>query len=139
MIAMVFLSALAGQGPVDEGDPGIARLVPGFERTPWAKAPSLADLARVKPHSPIRGVAGFECGISAKGSPEDCREIAEQPQAMGFGTAAKSLIPKYRLSKADANAARQRHQRVEVWISFGGTEGCFYPRCRVDPPPPPTN
>jgi hypothetical protein len=85
----------------------------------------------------MRGVAGFDCSVKPNGGLEHCKQFDEQPKELGFGEAAQGLLPKFELSKADAKFAREQHQRVRVWIAFGGSEGCFFPYCTADPPPPP--
>jgi hypothetical protein len=137
MIALVFIAALSAQTPSDQGTTGVASFIPAYKHARWARAPSLADLARVKPASPMRGVAGFDCSVNPNGGLEHCKQFDEQPKELGFGEAAQGLLPKFELSKADAKFAREQHQRVRVWIAFGGSEGCFFPYCTADPPPPP--
>lgn len=138
MIALVLVAALAGQGLMDDGTTGVAWLHPPFGRARWAKAPTRQDLARVKPLSPMRGVVGFDCAVRSNGSLKDCKAFSEQPADLGFRPAAQTLIPKFRLSRSDAKAALRQHKGVRVWIAFGGSEGCFFPYCTIDPPPPPS-
>jgi hypothetical protein len=136
MIALALVAALAAQDPAARGALGQAKLIPGGGYVPWAVTPTPEDLANVKPNDPNRGVAGFSCKISRGGSLSHCVEIGEEPAGAGFGGAAARLLPKFKLRPEDARPARLENKRVEVWIGFGGSQGCFLPYCTSVMPPP---
>jgi hypothetical protein len=86
----------------------------------WATAPSFDDLARAYP-AQGRGTEGYvaaHCHVQRSGELTGCFTIKETPEGRGFGRAALSLTPKFRVTRELAAAYHPTPLWVDVPIRF---------------------
>lgn len=78
----------------------------------WAAYPPLAnDLY-------IEGEASLKCGTTAEGVLRDCSVLAESPKGLGFGAAALSLTPAFRMSPKMIDGRGVAGGEVRIPITF---------------------
>ncbi|WP_261268621.1 energy transducer TonB [Sphingomonas sp. LC-1] len=88
-----------GNGRGDGDGPGDGRL--RFALAEWIEKPPQAVIDAAFPKMArsggISGVAVLLCVVPTPGRPKSCSVAAEKPKGRGFGTAALSLYPQFRL------------------------------------------
>lgn len=74
----------------------------------WLRLPSAQLLSRAYPLQArqlgIEGGAAFTCTVAADGSLQACTVVREDPAGYGFGQAALSLAPLFRMTKRDGGS-----------------------------------
>lgn len=81
------------------GAPGTGRSkgATAASNVPWLQAPTYAEVAAAFPAKAkdrkVGGQATLSCKFKADGRLDDCRVLGESPFGMGFGAAAKTLLP----------------------------------------------
>lgn len=87
-------------------------------RALWLQAPSTADVAAAYPKgAPPKGHAAIRCEVKVDGSLHGCEVLTEEPRTRGFGSAARSLAPKFR-AYTDPSKSDYRHVKVTVAFAF---------------------
>lgn len=85
-------------------------------------APSYADVSAVFPErARAKGVAGraaLNCSVIETGELKRCSVISENPTGMGFATAAKALIPKFKAPLSVPNLPSTRGAYAQITVSF---------------------
>lgn len=70
----------------------------------WARHPDRDDMKRAFPREArgVRepGVVELTCKVNAERRLEDCAVTKESPEGVGFGEAALTLVPKFRMRSA---------------------------------------
>ena len=91
----------------------------------WAFQPSDSDVTSVRPKLPLllglTGVVRMTCKLVAEGLITDCGVDEEAPAGLGYGAAAISLAPAYRLSPLQQLTTPVGH-RVTVRVGFPALE-----------------
>ena len=86
----------------------------------WADAPTAAAVAAAYPASG-RGVVGhvaMRCKIEPDGGLKACETVTESPAGHGFGVAARSLSPSFRIIPESADPHTLAIARVDVPVHF---------------------
>lgn len=121
--------------PVNFPNPGKAlgsRLVPetadtmGTERVygnvPWVQAPTYAAMLAAYPAKARAQKAGgfvtLGCRVGTDGKLGSCEELREEPKGLGFGKAAKSLIPQFEGPTKDSKGDPLGRYRTSVSFTF---------------------
>jgi protein TonB len=88
----------------------------------WIRKPSGDDLARAYPQKAASlGISGrgvIKCAITLKGDLTDCVVLEETPLGYGFGAAALSLAPKFRMQPAIKDGAPVPGVSVTIPLNF---------------------
>lgn len=72
----------------------------------WLEQPTGAEYQAARPAAaPMSGGASVRCDVTADGRLSPCVVEKETPPAMGFGAAALSIVPKYRIAPAPSAGA----------------------------------
>ncbi|MGH6992870.1 MAG: energy transducer TonB, partial [Caulobacteraceae bacterium] len=127
MFIALLAAAAAACAPAPQG--GVVRQ-PAF-----LSAPSTADLLAAIPASAaqdgISGEADLACRADEAGYLTDCRVVSEEPAGMGFGEAALTLSPRYRLAPVSEAGVRVACREVEIPVQFS-LEGGDWRSAKVD-------
>jgi hypothetical protein len=126
---------VAQAGPIKLiGDPIVS-----LDDATWSARPTDVQLNAAKPPGVAsRGYVILKCGAGADGRLTDCAPMLEDPRGQGFGAAALSLVPDFRIEARAARFAHEAGARVSVEFTWGGDSGpCYPPNCSFIPPPPP--
>ena len=101
----------------------------------WAEKPSVDQVANAYPKMPLllslEGSATLSCQVTAGGILENCAVVDESPKELGFGNAALSLTPFFRL-RPEIRDGRPAVSDVRIPIRFLMPE----PLPLVQPGPP---
>jgi hypothetical protein len=110
-----------------------------LEHGSWSERPTEAEFEAAKPHGVVsRGYVILACRATAEGRLADCKPELEDPKGQGFGTAALSLVPRFRLDPRAAGFVHGAAAKVSVQFNWRGDGGpCYPPYCSFIPPPPP--
>lgn len=110
---------------------------PRIVRAPrWLERPSGADLARAYPSAAAAasqsGRATIACIVEASGRLTACRTLMESPAGAGFGAAAESLAPRFRMDPQAGGGAPIAGAAVNIPILFnlGPTQARTAPQPR---------
>lgn len=103
---------------------------PVFTRPNWIKRPTAAEILQTVPAEAARqgvnGRARLNCEVSSEGSLRGCVVFDESPLGMGFGAAALTLTPLFRMSPQLKNGRPVSGARVNIpvtWILPGDGRG----------------
>ena len=105
--------------PVDTPPPA-SPAAPGDapQNARWARQPSLADIVAAYPAAardkPVTGNVMLQCASDSAGRMQGCRVLDETPSGQGFGDAALSLVPRYRLAAASLSSLNGRSMTIIV-------------------------
>lgn len=95
----------------------------GESRAQWIRSPTAQDLAAAYPDAARRaGVAGradLSCVVTADGSLDGCKVALETPADQGFGAAALTLAPLFKLDMASATGGAAKGKRLRLPLRFG--------------------
>ncbi len=95
-------------------------------RPRWASQPSAAQMERAFPRRAIAdgisGTASLNCLVSAAGTLSNCSVAAETPRGQGFGRAASSLTPFFRMSPGTVDGQAIDGARVAFTVRFAVSE-----------------
>ncbi len=82
------------------GEPSLERPMTMPLDPTWVSAPSFADVAKAYPAraAGASGRVSLRCDVTRKGGLNDCDMLLEDPPGKGFGAAARSLVPLFRLA-----------------------------------------
>ncbi|MBS0360913.1 MAG: energy transducer TonB [Proteobacteria bacterium] len=88
----------------------------------WRHGPSGADLIRSYPKAALaahlEGRAVLHCGVAATGDLMGCRVVSEDPAGYGFGEAALSLAPKFKMKPQLRDGAPTSEGQINLPIHF---------------------
>jgi len=88
----------------------------------WLRLPTQAEKLAAYPRAAltrrVAGQAAIDCVLDADGYLRACRVSQESPADMGFGQAALSLAPDFRMTPLTPAGATVEGARVSVPISF---------------------
>lgn len=88
--------------PTDPPQTEAPPTLPVIGQPHWLSRPDGRDMARVYPDRAVRrrieGAATLSCLVAANGTVRDCSAISETPADAGFGAAALTLAPYFRMS-----------------------------------------
>jgi TonB family protein len=100
---------------------GTSRILSGVV---WGAAPTFDDVLAAYPDKArerkASGVASLSCIINATGKLGDCDVMSEQPENLGFGSAARKLAAKF---GEPANFAPDKTKRSAVRLTFAFDKG----------------
>ena len=95
-------------------------------RPRWASQPSAAQMERAFPRRAltdgIPGTASLNCLVSAAGTLSNCSVASETPRGQGFGRAASSLTPFFRMSPGTVDGQAIDGARVAFTVRFAVSE-----------------
>lgn len=95
-------------------------------RPRWASQPSAAQMERAFPRRAltdgIPGSASLNCLVSAAGTLSNCSVASETPRGQGFGRAASSLTPFFRMSPGTVDGQAIDGARVAFTVRFAVSE-----------------
>lgn len=98
-----------------------------IERPNWVKRPNGDDLARVLPGEAVkRGVDGratIGCEVSAEGTLRRCTVKSEKPEGLGFGAAALTLAPLFKMTPKRINGQAVSGGTVQIPIAWDLPDG----------------
>ena len=102
------------------GNPLQMRAVTMLDAPVWSAAADFDDLARAYPAKAggIEGYAVAHCRVLRSGVLDTCQLIKETPEHQGFGAAALSLTPKFKVAPGLAAAPHRDALWVDVPIRF---------------------
>ena len=114
--------------------PSVAGAVKLAAKPVWVEVPNADDMAAVYPAKALTahlgGRAVIQCAASADGGLSGCMVTAEEPAGEGFGQAAMSLTPKFRMQTALQDGAPASGLTFSIPIRFKAPAA-------VSAPPPP--
>jgi len=88
----------------------------------WSGAPSYAEVAAAYPEKARKvqaaGKAALVCTLKADGHLASCDVIAEEPKGLGFGSAARSLAPRFVGPTVLADGRATRGMQVQIPFTF---------------------
>jgi TonB family protein len=88
----------------------------------WLDAPTLADVAAAYPEKArtarVGGQVTLACVIADKGGLDPCSVILESPNGLGFGKAAKRLVPRFKPPETGPDGAPLKDAAVNIVFSF---------------------
>jgi len=88
----------------------------------WQAKPSGDDIADVYPRDALlkhlKGAATMRCGVTAKGTLQDCVVIHEYPEGEGFGIAELKLAKRFRMSPTTQAGGSNAGATVVIPIHF---------------------
>lgn len=119
----------------DASPPGIKTIKKG---SPWAQAPTAADLKAVEPPGTEPAALRVECRAGSDGRLNGCSfDVVHGGDAAI--QAARALLPKYRLSALDADRLVDEDTYAVFNIVWRNPNKCLPPTCLgvVPPAPPP--
>ena len=122
--AAMWLGAQAApEGAVPAGAEAPGETAAPVLRNPnWVARPTGADVQSVYPREALvqrlNGRATIACEAAANGSLANCVVASESPAGAGFGAAALSLAPKFRMAERAADGSPVQGARVRIPISF---------------------
>jgi protein TonB len=89
----------------------------------WIRLPTPAELAYAYPAAARRrGLAGsavISCTLDDNGLLRDCSVASESPPGQGFGAAALSLAPRFRMSALTPNGDSVAGGKIDLPLHFG--------------------
>jgi TonB family protein len=88
----------------------------------WLDAPTLADVVAAYPEKAratrAAGQVTLACVIADAGALEACSVVLESPRGLGFGKAARRLIPSFKAPEAGPDGASVKGAAVNIIVSF---------------------
>jgi len=111
----------------------------------WVRRPNGSDLAQAYPSQAFKqGLGGqvlMSCKVTASGSMSDCSVLREQPEGLGFGQAALSLAPDFKMRRTRVDGQSVEGRTVQIPMRFAlarppPPEGLLPPPLPIPPPPP---
>jgi periplasmic protein TonB len=126
-VAMVPMVLLAGSA---QGQPSATLFVPPDGSAPylaitdanWLQQPSKNQLDRAMPAAAkkdcVSGRVRLRCTVAANGHLTGCRTTAEVPEAYGFGSAALSLTPLFRMKTKTADGQSVAGAQINIPVTF---------------------
>lgn len=105
----------------------------------WATEPTADQIEAARPAAaPGRGYVSLSCRVMPDGALSECEVKSEQPAGVGFGAAALTLTPRYRVRLPPAIPSATGRIYANAWVAWSGLEGpCLPPNCIWHPAPPP--
>ena len=98
-------------------------LASGEARAQWISSPTPQDLAAAYPAAAkaagVTGRADLSCAVANDGSLEACKIALETPADRGFGAAALSLKPLFKMDMASPTGAAAKGKRLRLPVRFG--------------------
>lgn len=95
----------------------------GAAHAQWIRSPTSDDLAAAYPSAAkaagVTGRADLSCLVANDGSLEACRIALETPADRGFGAAALSLKPLFKMDMASPTGAAAKGKRLRLPVRFG--------------------
>jgi hypothetical protein len=130
---LVLAAVVASSALAQSASPIITTVKPGT----WAAQPRPEEVSAAKPAGVrTRGVVVFSgCHAGPDGRLIDCA-VKAQPDDPRLRQAAEGLLPRYRLTPADAKDIAEHNGRVDFHIGWLADEGCKPPFCRASTPAP---
>lgn len=102
--------------------PAVAPALSSLATPKWVRLPNASDLERAYPPAArkagVEGRAIIECDVEANGTLSGCRAISESPAGYGFGAAAVSVTPKFRMRPTTADGRPVGGARVRFPVRF---------------------
>lgn len=106
---------------------GVAACVLGFAagaaHAQWIRSPTSEDLAAAYPAAAkaagVTGRADLSCMVTSDGSLDACSIALETPADRGFGAAALSLRPLFKMDMASPTGAAAKGKRLRLPVRFG--------------------
>jgi TonB family protein len=124
VMAVVVVSGAAAAAPDSEAvRPRVPLPIEGVVTNPdWIEKPSGDQVADAYPPLAraigLSGKTGLRCTVSASQTLENCRVLIEVPTGLGFGAAALSLTPSFRMKPASIDGAPVGGAEVNIPIRF---------------------
>ena len=102
------------------GNPKQMTPIPLLDYPVWSAAPSFDDLAAAYPEKAggAEGYAVLNCKVVRSGAVEQCGVIKEDPENRGFGKAAMSLAPRFRVEPRLAATRLRTALAVDIPVRF---------------------
>lgn len=99
---------------------------PVVTRPDWVRKPTGGDVARVYPKAALAagqsGRVTLSCQVNADGTIRDCKVVSENPADLGFGAAALSLTPSFRMRSTTGDGTPVGGASVRIPLSFTAPE-----------------
>lgn len=110
---------------IDALEVDAARAEPGIVDPPWLQTPTYHQLTIAQPRLArtlrLAGLVRLNCQLSSLGAPEGCKIAGETPQNLGFGAAALTLAPYFKLAPELIGQGAAR-ERVSFVVPFPGMD-----------------
>lgn len=120
------INFVAPEGPATGSHIPGSDVVP-FSRTVisnvrWQAAPSYAEVVATYPKAAATAAIGgrvtLDCDVRPDGALKGCKSIVEEPSGMGFGAAARSLVPYFRAPPTTAEGTPTAGATAHIPIVF---------------------
>lgn len=102
---------------------------PVITKPEWIGKPTGSQVHKAYPKAALAAGQGgrvtLSCTVNADGTIRDCEVVSENPADLGFGAAALSLTPTFRMRSTTADGTSVGGARVRIPLSF---TGCASPR-----------
>lgn len=119
LLVLATLAALASAEPTSSVRPAPVTM----DMSAWERRPSGRDLQRAYPRKALaEGLSGFAavaCEVTADGLLTNCKIDSEGPPGYGFGEAAMSLMPLFKLRSMTPGGQSREGGTVRIPIRFG--------------------